>query len=59
VVHHKVLGLSGFVKGNGDNNFEVHTADLGGVVLKEAVVAARARVAEILMLIQFAGADHD
>lgn len=35
-------------------NTEVHTADLSGVVLKKPVVAARARVAELLMLIQFA-----
>lgn len=59
MVHHDVLGLPGSVEGNRDDNADVLTAHLSGVVLEEAVVANRACEFELLVLIQLLGGDHD
>src|SRR5215470_2352844 len=59
VVHHYVLRLPGWVAGNRHNHAGRLAADLTGVVLEEAVVAVVAGEAELLVLIQLAGGDHD
>jgi hypothetical protein len=59
VVYHDVLGLPGSVEGNRDDDADVLTADLSGVVVEEAVVANRACEFELLVLLQLLGGDHD
>src|SRR5262245_33641280 len=59
VVHHYVLGLPGSVAADRDDNAGGLAADLTGVVLEEAVIAVIAGEAELLVLIQLAGGDHD
>jgi hypothetical protein len=50
VVHHDVLGLPIGVEGNRDDNADVLAANIGGVVLEEAVVANGAGESELLVL---------
>src|SRR5262245_19556797 len=59
VVHHDVLSLPGRVAGNGDDNRGGLALDRSGVLLDEAVVAVVADEAELLVLIDLAGGEHD
>jgi hypothetical protein len=51
MVHHNPLSLSGLVKCDGNKDFQVYTADLGGALLEEAVIPAWTRIAEVLALV--------